>query len=139
MDISNNYFEISEETVAAWLDGNLPTEEESSFMDYLSNNDELAEILNSYDEIETSLEEIIDQGYELPADLAFDFELPEIGNPLFEEKIMADPIDMNSDNYYDDNLKVNHAIEDSYDMGENIDDSQDISGEEPDPSEIDFI
>lgn len=78
MENSNNFFEISEETVAAWLDGTLPADMETFFDEQLANNPELADILDAYEDIEASFENIVEEGYELPAELAFEFSIPSL-------------------------------------------------------------
>ena len=78
MENYNYLFEISEELVAAWLDGNLSSEEDAAFVDLLSSDIQLGEIMDAYDDIETEFENLIEDGYEIPEELNIDFQLPSI-------------------------------------------------------------
>lgn len=80
MENYDNIFEISEETVAAWLDGCLSSEDDLAFVERISSDFQLAEILDAYEDIEADFEHIIEDGYELPSELSFDFNLPDIVN-----------------------------------------------------------
>jgi len=121
MDSYNNYFEISEETVAAWIDGNLSTDEETEFIEELSSNEELSEIIDSYDAIESTLENIIESGYELPAELAFDFILPDIENPLFEDQFISETFPADNSDYFNLNTTTNESA----DISDNLDTDND--------------
>lgn len=79
------FYQVDEEDVAAWLDGTLPPESENNFMSLLSTDPELADILDTYDEVESSFEDMVENGYELPADLLFDFDLPQIEDEFFDD------------------------------------------------------
>lgn len=74
--------DISEEYVASWLDGNLSTEEYLAFAARLSADTQLSEFLDAYDDVETEFDTMIEEGYELPEELAADFELPRV-DPMY--------------------------------------------------------
>lgn len=78
MENFDDIVDISEELIAAWLDGNLSPEEDSEFMAMLSSNSQLAEVMDAYDEIESDYEHLIEDGYEIPEELNLDFQLPSI-------------------------------------------------------------
>lgn len=78
MEHFDDIVDIPEELVAAWLDGNLSQEEDSAFVDMLSSNLQLAEIMDAYDNIESDYEHLIENGYDIPEELGFDFLLPPI-------------------------------------------------------------
>lgn len=105
------FFDVSEEMVAAWIDGTLSDENEAAFMEQLSSNSELAAILDAYDDIEEEFENIIESGYDLSEEISFDdFELPavdtiEAGLPedfnLDDEDDSDFSEDSDNHNYYD--------------------------------------
>lgn len=76
MDNYNDLFEISEEFVAAWIDGNLPLEDEAIFMERLSSDTVLSDILDSYEDIEQEFERVVEFECDVPEDFLFDFYLP---------------------------------------------------------------
>lgn len=82
MEKYNDISDISEETVAAWLDGHLSSEEDDAFVESISSNVQFAEILDAYEDIESDFEHLIEDGYELPAELNFDFQLPFIDDEV---------------------------------------------------------
>lgn len=135
MENSHNYLGTSIETIAAWLDGNLSPQEEADFTNRLSDNPELAEILDSCEDIETSYEEIIEGGFELPAELAFDFELPEIPSYDFEDDFNNQIL--SNDNYFTANSHDENSSNDSsYDQSH--DDMTSTEDEFNDEQAIDF-
>ncbi len=138
MDSYNNFFEISEETVAAWIDGNLSADEETEFIKALSSNEELSEIIDSYDAIESSFENIIESGYELPAELAFDFILPDIDSPLFEDQLISESFSVDNSDFFNQNITPDETTDISDDFNtENMIDNQEYSDDPCD--DIDFI
>lgn len=91
MNESNFFYDISEETVAAWIDGTLSSEQEAEFLEMLADNRVLSEIIDSIDDVETEFETLIEQGFELPEELTYnDFELPSVA--------MADDVIIFDDN-----------------------------------------
>lgn len=84
---SSGESDYSEESVAAWLDGNLDPEADSAFIGLLSSDARLAEILDAYDDVESVFENLIEDGYEIPPDFNFDFMLPEIDTATEEDRI----------------------------------------------------
>lgn len=123
----DHLFEISEELVAAWLDGNLSSEEDTAFINLLSSDIQLVEIMDAYDDIEAEFENLIEDGYEIPEELSIDFELPSIdivsNNELltsrqyssfeYTEEEKLDSLENNDDAY-----ESNEFHEDSEDMQE---------------------
>lgn len=84
---SSGESDYSEESVAAWLDGDLDPEADSAFIGLLSSDARLAEILDAYDDVESVFENLIEDGYEIPPDFNFDFMLPEIDMAAEEDRI----------------------------------------------------
>lgn len=112
MFLNSGETDISEELVAAWLDGNLDPEADSAFLELLSSDDRLAEVLDAYDDVETEFESLIEGGYEIPSEFGFDFMLPEIeyadGNEMFV--------------YHNDGYDGYESVADSHEMNEDDDD-----------------
>lgn len=72
---------FSEEQFAAWLDGTMSPDEEQLFMQECASNPDMQLLLDANDNIDDTFEEMVANGYELPAELyADDFQLPEIGD-----------------------------------------------------------
>lgn len=72
------YHSVSEETFASWLDGTLSATDEQLFIESSASNAELQELLDANDQIDENFEEMIENGYELPAEFQADFDLPVI-------------------------------------------------------------
>lgn len=81
MDMDNDMYSITEENVAAWLDGNLSAEADACFADLLATDGMLAEILDACEDVEEEYEELTESGYDMAPDIDEEFELPEIGDP----------------------------------------------------------
>ena len=100
----DNYYSpiISEETFASWLDGTLPYEEESMFLEACSNNKDLQELLEANDQIDEDYENMIETGYDLPYEFSLDFEIPQINNISENDEIYSDeqiePYEQDGDN-----------------------------------------
>lgn len=75
---------ISEETFAAWLDGTLSPQEEDRFMQACAHDERMQEILEAYDQVDETYEEMVEQGFELPEELTGDFDIPQI-SPVFDD------------------------------------------------------
>ncbi len=86
MDHFNEMTELPEEYVATWIDGNLSTTEEAAFLEMLSSDSRLAEIMDAYEDIETTFENLIDEGYQISEDFISELNLPNIGADFFEEE-----------------------------------------------------
>lgn len=127
MEHYDETFEISEETIAAWLDGQLPPEEETAFMERLSSDMRLAEILDAYEHIESEFESLIEDGYELPSALDLDFTIPDIDLPNHNHNLALDEYShlSNTDEFdSSDNQENDHDIYQSSDCTEESDNSQ---------------
>lgn len=114
----NNALEISEERVAAWLDRNLSPEDDALFIEQLSADPHLSEILDSYDDIEVEFESLINDGCDIPAELSFDFQLP-----------VVEPNDLNDDLI--SHLDSPSGYSDGVDS-EDIHETEDLSSEDRD-------
>lgn len=104
----DNYFypSVSEETIAAWLDGMLSAEDESLFLEECTNNADIQELLDANDQVDESFEEMIENGYELPDEFRSDFDIPKIysGSADGDEYVYDEvvPYDYNDDSDVDD-------------------------------------
>ncbi len=130
MENYDKIFDISEETVASWLDGTLPYEEEVSFENMLESDLQLGEILDAYEDIESDFEALIEEGYELPAELGFDFQLPSVD---FIDEIESNP------SHYDSHFDFSNdtdAADDNHNYNEDF--NADESYDSIDPSMEDF-
>ena len=100
----DNYYSpiISEETFASWLDGTLPYEEESMFLEACSNNKDLQELLEANDQIDEDYENMIETGYDLPYEFNADFDIPQIDNTSESDEISSyeqiEPYEQDDDN-----------------------------------------
>lgn len=78
-----------EEIIAIWMDGGLTYEQELDLMTSICATPELAEVLDSIDNIESDYEDLSESEWELPSELMFDFNLPEISHSVvFEDDIL---------------------------------------------------
>lgn len=67
---------MTEETLAAWLDNMMPEEESREFMARFGSDPALSEVLDVNDNVVESYEAMIEEGFEYPAELDTDFDLP---------------------------------------------------------------
>ena len=118
MENYDNIFEISEETVAAWLDGCLSSEEDLAFAERISSDFQLAEILDAYEDIESDFEHLIEDGYELPSELSFNFYIPETNIdsesslfPMVTDSYFNHSDDIDSEQMAEDNGSVSESTE----------------------------
>lgn len=133
MDNYNYSQQLTEELVAAWIDGTLPPQEDSSFVEMLSTNEELSAILDSYDEIESDFEFLVEEGIQPPEDINDDFELPTIETGFFDDSTL---MNFESDSTFEaeegiyNNLTPSGSIENDdeetadYIVDDNFDDPQ---------------
>lgn len=93
---------LTEENVAAWLDGMMTPEEEREFFSDCTPGSDLALLLDANDDIVDTYESMLTSGYTLPEEMILDFDLPDVPSnlifsdtPLFddtdEDPIFADP------------------------------------------------
>lgn len=67
---------ISEETFAAWLDGNVTPEQDNVISQMCAADQHLQDILDASDDVDLEYESLIEDGYPLPEEFENDFELP---------------------------------------------------------------
>ena len=77
---ADNYFTVSEEMFAAWLDGSLSTEEEDRFLAICAVDPKIQEIQEANDQVEETYEEMTTNGYQIPQEILDDFDIPSIEN-----------------------------------------------------------
>ena len=68
-----------ETTFSSWLDGTLSPQEEAAFMDFCASNPEMQEIMEANDQLDETYEALVENGYELPAEMMDDFIIPQVG------------------------------------------------------------
>lgn len=122
-DYNLNSFDM-ENTFSSWLDGTLSPEEEAAFMDFCASNLEMQEIMEANDQLDETYEALVEDGYELPADIMADFIIPQVVDDD-EDKFHCDELLCvdDADNADDDNQILSaHVSEEDY---EQADDSYD--------------
>lgn len=122
-DYNLNSFDM-ENTFSSWLDGTLSPEEEAAFMDFCASNPEMQEIMEANDQLDETYEALVEDGYELPADIMADFIIPQVVDDD-EDKFSCDELLCvdDADNADDDNQVLSaHDSEEDY---EQADDSYD--------------
>ena len=123
------YFEpvLSEEQMAAYLDGMLSTEESNMVEELIDSNPEMVEIQDTIDSVDTTYLYVTNE--EIPIEcLADDFSLPDIGQGEVNHAIVSYDSDEyhDSDSYNEEYNNQNNIYDTDYE-----DDSSDI---EPDDS-----
>ena len=117
-----------ENTFSSWLDGTLSPEEEAAFMNFCASNPEMQEIMEANDQLDETYESLVEDGYELPAEMMDDFIIPQVVDDdedkfPCEELLCVD----DADNADDDNHELSaHVSEESYDQAEESYDDFDI-------------
>lgn len=127
-------FEITEETVAAWLDGTLSENYEREFAEKMSSDPLLGEILDAMDDVENDFENITMEGYELPADLVADFDLPEITLPW----LGAEDSDTDGSNFpqsFHESEESDESTEEDTSDDTDAEEEHNVSGEHDDTTE----
>lgn len=115
---NENYFTVTEEMFASWLDGTFSPEEEDRFMTMCSSDPDMQEIMEANDQINETFEDMVEDGYELPDEMLSDFELPGIDNEVQVYHYC------DSDDFYSDD-------EESFsDNSQHTDGSEDSNGQE---------
>lgn len=112
-----NYFEpvLSEEQMAAYLDGMLSTEESNMVEELIDSNPEMAEIQDALDSVDTTYLYVTND--EIPIEcLADDFSLPDIGQEEDNHAIVSYDSEeyYDSDNYNEDYENQNNAYDTNY-------------------------
>ena len=113
-----------ENTFSSWLDGTLSPEEEAAFMIFCASTPEMQEIMEANDQLDETYEALVEDGYELPADIMADFIIPQVVDDD-EDKFPCDELLCvdDADNADDDNQILSaHVSEEDY---EQADDSYD--------------
>ena len=98
-DYNLNSFDM-ENTFSSWLDGTLSPEEEIAFMDFCASNLEMQEIMESNDQLDETYEMLVENGYELPAEMMDGFILPQVeANDVYSYDELSNVEDADNDNY----------------------------------------
>lgn len=105
-----------ENTFSSWLDGTLSPEEEAAFMNFCASNLEMQEIMEANDQLDETYETLVENGYELPAEMMDGFILPQV-----------EPNDVYS---YDELSNVEDADNDNYDLSAHVSDGGDYEQDE---------
>lgn len=123
-------FTLDENMFSAWLDGNMPPDEEEAFMDMCADDPAMGEILDANDQVDDYYENLVDGGYEIPEELDTDFDLPYISPADEDDDIYSyediEPYDDSSDSHdmtddgmtdsdgFDDDNATDHFGSDTY-------------------------
>ena len=90
-----------ENTFSSWLDGTLSPQEEAAFMDFCASNLEMQEIMESNDQLDEMYEALVEDGYELPAEMMDDFIIPQVednDDDVYSYEELSDVEDADNDN-----------------------------------------
>ena len=89
-----------ENTFSSWLDGTLSPEEEAAFMNFCASNPEMQEIMEANDQLDETYEALVENGYELPAEMMDDFIFPQVeDNDVYSYDELSNVEDADNDNY----------------------------------------
>ena len=89
-----------ENTFSSWLDGTLSPEEEAAFMNFCASNPEMQEIMEANDQLDETYEALVEDGYELPAEMMDDFIFPQVeNNEVYSYDELSNVEDADNDNY----------------------------------------
>ena len=114
-DYNLNSFDM-ENTFSSWLDGTLSPEEEAAFMNFCASNLEMQEIMEANDQLDETYEMLVENGYELPAEMMDGFILPQVeANDVYS---------------YDELSNVEAADNDNYDLSAHVPDGGDYEQDE---------
>ena len=98
-DYNLNSFDM-ENTFSSWLDGTLSPEEEAAFMNFCASNPEMQEIMEANDQLDETYEMLVENGYELPAEMMDGFILPQVeANDVYSYDELSNVEDADNDNY----------------------------------------
>ena len=114
-DYNLNSFDM-ENTFSSWLDGTLSPEEEAAFMNFCASNLEMQEIMEANDQLDETYEALVEDGYELPAEMMDDLIFPQVEN--------------NEVYSYDELSNVEDADNDNYDLSAHVSDGGDYEQDE---------
>ena len=89
-----------ENTFSSWLDGTLSPEEEAAFMIFFASTPEMQEIMEANDQLDETYEALVEDGYELPAEMMDDFIFPQVeNNEVYSYDELSNVEDADNDNY----------------------------------------
>ena len=89
-----------ENTFSSWLDGPLSPEEEAAFMIFCASTPEMQEIMEANDQLDETYEALVEDGYELPAEMMDDFIFPQVeNNDVYSYDELSNVEDADNDNY----------------------------------------
>lgn len=89
-----------ENTFSSWLDGTLSPEEEATFMIFCASTPEMQEIMEANDQLDETYEALVENGYELPAEMMDDFIFPQVeDNDVYSYDELSNVEDADNDNY----------------------------------------
>ena len=111
-----------ENTFSSWLDGTLSPQEEAAFMDFCASNLEMQEIMESNDQLDETYEALVEEGYELPAEMMDDFIIPQVednDDDVYSYEELSDVEDADNDNH---DLSAPFSDEEDYEQDDSYDD-----------------
>ena len=109
-----------ENTFSSWLDGTLSPEEEAAFMNFCASNLEMQEIMEANDQLDETYETLVENGYELPAEMMDGFILPQLeDNDVYSYDELSNVEDADNDNY---DLSAHVSDGGDYEQDESYDD-----------------
>ena len=109
-----------ENTFSSWLDGTLSPEEEAAFMNFCASNPEMQEIMEANDQLDETYEMLVENGYELPAEMMDGFILPQVeANDVYSYDELSNVEDADNDNY---DLSAHGSDGGDYEQDESYDD-----------------
>ena len=118
-DYNLNSFDM-ENTFSSWLDGTLSPEEEAAFMNFCASNPEMQEIMEANDQLDETYEALVEDGYELPAEMMDDFIFPQVeDNDVYSYDELSNVEDADNDNY---DLSAHVSDGGDYEQDESYDD-----------------
>ena len=111
-----------ENTFSSWLDGTLSPQEEAAFMDFCASNLEMQEIMESNDQLDEMYEALVEDGYELPAEMMDDFIIPQVednDDDVYSYEELSYVEDADNDNH---DLSAPFSDEEDYEQDDSYDD-----------------
>lgn len=109
-----------ENTFSSWLDGTLSPEEEAAFMNFCASNLEMQEIMEANDQLDETYETLVENRYELPAEMMDGFILPQVeANDVYSYDELSNVEDADNDNY---DLSAHVSDGGDYEQDESYDD-----------------
>ena len=120
-DYNLNSFDM-ENTFSSWLDGTLSPEEEAAFMNFCASNLEMQEIMEANDQLDETYEALVEDGYELPAEMMDDFIIPQVednDDDVYSYEELSDVEDADNDNH---DLSAPFSDEEDYEQDDSYDD-----------------